>query len=75
MTQIAQNYTNETGRWSWEMSGVKEKKVVGVRLVDLMRETLSRKAEQNGRSLSGEIAYRLRKSLEEESGHEQKQQA
>lgn len=50
----------------------KEKKVVGVRLVDLMRETLSSKAEQNGRSLSGEIVYRLRKSLEQEREHEER---
>lgn len=55
------------------MSATKEKKVVGVRLIDLMRETLSSKAEQNGRSLSGEIVYRLRKSLEQEMEHEKQQ--
>jgi hypothetical protein len=52
------------------MSEVKEKKVVGIRLVDLMRERLSVQAELNGRSLSGEIVYRLRKSLEQEGEHE-----
>lgn len=52
------------------MSEAKEKKVVGVRLVDLMREKLSVQAELNGRSLSGEIVYRLRKSLEQEGEHE-----
>ncbi|MNG29859.1 Arc-like DNA binding domain protein [compost metagenome] len=57
------------------MSATKEKKVVGVRLVDLMRETLSAKADQNGRSLSGEIVYRLRKSLEQEVRDEAKQSA
>ncbi|EXF95805.1 hypothetical protein HK44_020680 [Pseudomonas fluorescens HK44] len=55
------------------MSAEKQKRVVGVRLVDQMRETLSRKAEQNGRSLSGEIIYRLRKSLEQEAEHEKQQ--
>lgn len=54
----------------WKMSAAKEKKVVGIRLVDLMRDELSSKAEQNGRSLSGEIVYRLRKSLEQEEEHE-----
>lgn len=52
------------------MSATKEKKVVGVRLMDMMREALAGKAEENGRSLSGEIVYRLRKSLEQESEHE-----
>lgn len=55
------------------MGAGKEKKVVGVRLIDLMRETLSRKAEQNGRSLSGEIVYRLRRSLEQELENEKQQ--
>jgi len=55
------------------MISAEKKKVVGVRLVDLMRETLSSKAEQNGRSLSGEIVYRLRKSLEQEMEHEKQQ--
>ncbi|WP_439871359.1 Arc family DNA-binding protein [Pseudomonas syringae] len=48
------------------MSGAKDKKVVGVRLVEIMRELLAEKAEQNGRGLSGEIVHRLRKSLEQE---------
>lgn len=55
------------------MSGTKEKRVVGVRLAELMRETLSSKAEQNGRSLSGEIVFRLRKSLEQEMEREKQQ--
>jgi len=45
-----------------------EKKVVGVRLLALMQENLAKKAKQNGRSLSGEIVFRLRKSLEQEDG-------
>lgn len=57
------------------MSVTKEKKVVGVRLLDQMRETLARSAEHNGRSLSGEIVFRLRKSLEQEMQDEQKQRA
>jgi hypothetical protein len=43
--------------------------------MDLMREALASKADQNGRSLSGEIVYRLRKSLEEELANEQSQRA
>ncbi|MGC3935982.1 Arc family DNA-binding protein [Pseudomonas iridis] len=52
------------------MSASSEKKVVGVRLADLMKEALSLKAELNGRSLSGEIVFRLRKSLEQELENE-----
>jgi hypothetical protein len=47
-----------------------EKKVVGVRLEDLMRTILARKAKQNDRSLSKEIVSRLRKSLEQEMANE-----
>jgi len=50
---------------------VVEKKVTGIRLLDQMRIRLAERAEQNGRSLSGEIVFRLRKSLEQED--EQKQ--
>ncbi|MNJ79026.1 Arc-like DNA binding domain protein [compost metagenome] len=57
------------------MSAAKEKKVVGVRLLDAMREALALSADQNGRSLSGEIVFRLRKSLEQEMQDEQKQRA
>lgn len=58
-----------------EMSTTKEKKVVGVRLVEMMQEALTQRAEQNGRSLSGQIVFRLRKSLEQEMQDEQKQRA
>ncbi|MEJ5039920.1 MULTISPECIES: Arc family DNA-binding protein [Pseudomonas] len=57
------------------MSTTKEKKVVGVRLMEMMRKALAGKAEENGRSLSGEIVFRLRKSLEQEMQDEQKQRA
>lgn len=43
-----------------------EKKVVGVRILVMMQESLAKKAAENGRSLSSEIVYRLRKSLEQE---------
>lgn len=66
------NKTTQTTQAAVMIMRSKEKKVVGVRLVDLMRETLSSKAEQNGRSLSGEIVYRLRKSLEQEREHEER---
>lgn len=48
-----------------------DKKVVGVRLEELMRTALSIKAKENDRSLSKEIVFRLRKSLELE--HEKQQ--
>jgi len=44
-----------------------------VRMLCEMREKLELRATQNGRSLSGEIVFRLRKSLEQED--EQKQRA
>jgi hypothetical protein len=47
-----------------------EKRVVGVRLEDLMRTILASKAKQNDRSLSKEIVSRLRKSLEQEMANE-----
>lgn len=50
-----------------------EKKVVGVRLEDFIRTLLADKAKENSRSLSGEIAHRVRKSLEVEgasNGHQ-----
>ena len=50
-----------------------EKRVVGVRLEELMRTALSAKAKENDRSLSKEIVFRLRKSLERERTHEKQQ--
>lgn len=44
-----------------------------VRMLCEMREKLEMKATENGRSLSGEIVFRLRKSLEQEQGHEKQQ--
>lgn len=52
-----------------------EKKVVGVRIEDVMRSVLAEKAKKNDRSLSKEIVARLRRSLEQESQDEQKQSA
>jgi predicted DNA-binding protein len=46
-----------------------------VRMLCEMRERLESKAVENGRSLSGEIVYRLRKSLEEELANEQSHRA
>jgi hypothetical protein len=43
-----------------------EKVVVGVRLLAEMKRQLAAKANNSGRSLSGEIVYRLRKSIEQE---------
>ena len=41
-----------------------------VRMLCDMRQKLEQKADENGRSLSGEIVFRLRKSLEQEMGNE-----
>ncbi|MCB2255828.1 MULTISPECIES: Arc family DNA-binding protein [Pseudomonas] len=46
-----------------------------VRMLCEMRQKLEKHAAENGRSLSGEIVFRLRKSLEEEVQDEQKQRA
>ncbi|WP_236183369.1 Arc family DNA-binding protein [Pseudomonas juntendi] len=46
-----------------------------VRMMCAMRQKLEERAVENGRSLSGEIVYRLRKSLEEEIQDGQKQRA
>jgi hypothetical protein len=53
---------------------MKAKKIsTAVRLLAEMRARLEQRAFENGRSLSGEIVFRLRKSLEQEDA--QKQQA
>lgn len=46
-----------------------------VRMLCAMRQKLEERAVENGRSLSGEIVFRLRKSLEQEMQDGQKQQA
>ncbi|WP_207833491.1 Arc family DNA-binding protein [Pseudomonas sp. 43(2021)] len=46
-----------------------------VRMLCTMRQKLEKRAAENGRSLSGEIVFRLRKSLEEEMQDGQKQRA
>lgn len=47
-----------------------EKKVFGVRLDEGMRAQLAELARLNDRSLSREIVFRLRKSLEQEMKNE-----
>ncbi|NWD57267.1 MULTISPECIES: Arc family DNA-binding protein [Pseudomonas] len=44
-----------------------------VRMLVVMRKRLEERAAENGRSLSGEIVFRLRKSLEQEMEHEKQQ--
>lgn len=44
-----------------------------VRMLCEMREKLELRAVENGRSLSGEIVFRLRKSLEQEVENEKQQ--
>lgn len=46
-----------------------------VRMLCTLRQKLEERAHENGRSLSGEIVFRLRKSLEQEMQDEQKQRA
>ncbi|KPA87076.1 Arc-like DNA binding domain [Pseudomonas asplenii] len=52
-----------------------EKITTAVRMLCEMRQKLEESAYQNGRTLSGEIVFRLRKSLEQEMQNEQKQRA
>lgn len=52
-----------------------QKITTAVRMLCEMRAKLEARAVENGRSLSGEIVYRLRKSLEEEVQHDRKLQA
>lgn len=52
-----------------------EKITTAVRMMCELRQRLESRAEENGRSLSGEIVYRLRKSLEQEMQDEKRQRA
>ncbi|NNJ16336.1 Arc family DNA-binding protein [Pseudomonas putida CSV86] len=52
-----------------------EKITTAVRMLCTLRKKLEQRAEENGRSLSGEIVFRLRKSLEQEMQDGQKQRA
>jgi hypothetical protein len=52
-----------------------EKITTAVRMLCTLRQKLEQRAEENGRSLSGEIVFRLRKSLEQEMQDGQKQRA
>lgn len=52
-----------------------KKITTAVRMMCDMRQKLEDSAAENGRTLSGEIVFRLRKSLEQEMQDEQKQQA
>lgn len=52
-----------------------QKITTAVRMLCGLRRQLEESAANNGRSLSGEIVFRLRKSLEQETQDEQKQRA
>lgn len=52
-----------------------KKITTAVRMLCEMRQKLEERAADNGRSLSGEIVFRLRKSLEQEVQDGQKQRA
>lgn len=53
----------------------KQKISTAVRMLCDMRQKLEESAAEHGRTLSGEIVYRLRKSLEEEANGGKNQQA
>lgn len=46
-----------------------------LRLAPAMREWLLGEADSNGRTINGEVIYRLKKMMEEETLDEQKQRA
>ncbi len=46
-----------------------------LRLASAMREWLLGEADSNGRTINGEVIYRLKKMMEEETQNEQKQRA
>ncbi len=46
-----------------------------LRLAPAMREWLLGESESNGRTINGEVIYRLKKMMEEEALDEQKQRA
>ncbi|AYK22860.1 Arc family DNA-binding protein [Pseudomonas aeruginosa] len=46
-----------------------------LRLAPAMREWLLGEADSNGRTINGEVIYRLKKMMEEETQNEQKQRA
>jgi hypothetical protein len=50
-----------------------QKITTAVRMLCDMRAKLEILAAENGRSLSGEIVFRLRKSLEQDQNHEKQQ--
>ncbi|WP_080751127.1 MULTISPECIES: Arc family DNA-binding protein [Pseudomonas] len=50
-----------------------DKITTAVRMLCDMRKQLEASASENGRSLSGEIVFRLRKSLEQEAENEKQQ--
>lgn len=46
-----------------------------LRLAPAMREWLLGEADINGRTINGEVIYRLKRMMEDEMEHEQKQRA
>jgi hypothetical protein len=71
MKQRKQNYTKETTQRKQVM--IDSKITTAVRMLVAMRKMLEERAVENGRSLSGEIVFRLKKSLEQEQSHEKQQ--
>lgn len=45
-----------------------EKKNMSIRLPQQIRAWLAQQAEQNGRSVSGEVAFRMKRMMETERG-------
>lgn len=57
------------------MRKVEAKVQTVLRLAPAMREWLLGEADMNGRTINGEVIYRLKKMMEQEAQDEQKQRA
>ena len=61
--------------WEVLMKKGEEKVQTVLRLAPAMRKWLLGEADSNGRTINGEVIYRLKKMMEEETQDEQKQRA
>ena len=67
--------TDHIAIWEKLMKKGEAKVQTVLRLAPAMREWLLGKADSNGRTINGEVIYRLKKMMEEETQDEQKQRA
>ncbi|WP_338109321.1 Arc family DNA-binding protein [Pseudomonas edaphica] len=59
--------------WRWRLRMRQEKVPLVIRLPLQLRDWLSAKSEENGRTANGEVVFRLRKMMEQELVHEKQQ--